>query len=332
MRRWRSGAWGVLILAAGLLQASSCSAQSAGAQYGGAQSGGAPIGPEAARALPFADAHVHVMPYMDPAQVLRTMDRLNIRWAGGALALGGPARDAAVARVLGARYIRATGTSAWLRLRQRGGPQALESPESAEFQSLLREVEADLRDGNSRVIGELHVNAMQSAASPVLQYKIRADGAGLRALAALAAKYGRPLALHAQWDADTAAEFQRLAASNREARIILLHAGNIASAAQIRALLEAHPNVVCDLSYRSPPQLKGRILDRAIFDGALREDWRALIEDHPGRFMAGIDDVQSWDDYEATLRNIRDGLLASLSPAAAERLSWRNASAWFGLQ
>ena len=34
------------------------------------------------------------------------------------------------------------------------------------------------------------------------------------ALAALAAKYGRPLALHAQWDADTAAEFQRLAASN----------------------------------------------------------------------------------------------------------------------
>jgi hypothetical protein len=332
MRRWGNGVQRMLILAAGLLLASPCFAQSGSAQSGDAPSGSAPIGPDAARALPFADAHFHVMPYMDPAQLLQAMDRLNIRWAGGALALGGPARDAAVARVLGARYIRATGTYAWLRLRQRGGPQALERPETAEFQSLLSEVEADLRDGNARVIGELHVNAMQSAASPVLRFKIRADGSGLSALAALAAKHRRPLALHAQWDADTAAEFQRLAASNREARIILLHAGNIASAAQIRALLEAHPNVVCDLSYRSPPQLKGRILDRTIFDGALREDWRALIEDHPERFMAGIDDVQSWDDYEATLRNIRDGLLASLSPAAAERLAWKNASAWFGLQ
>jgi len=332
MRRWGNGVQRMLILAAGLLLASPCFAQSGSAQSGDAPSGSAPIGPDAARTLPFADAHFHVMPYMDPAQLLQAMDRLNIRWAGGALALGGPARDAAVARVLGARYIRATGTYAWLRLRQRGGPQALERPETAEFQSLLSEVEADLRDGNARVIGELHVNAMQSAASPVLRFKIRADGSGLSALAALAAKHRRPLALHAQWDADTAAEFQRLAASNREARIILLHAGNIASAAQIRALLEAHPNVVCDLSYRSPPQLKGRILDRTIFDGALREDWRALIEDHPERFMAGIDDVQSWDDYEATLRNIRDGLLASLSPAAAERLAWKNASAWFGLQ
>lgn len=298
----------------------------------GAQSGASPIGPDAARALPFADAHFHVMPYMDPARLLQTMDRLNIRWAGGALALGGPARDAQVAQALGRRYIRATGTSPWLRLRQRAGPQALENAVSPEFQSLLREVEADLRDRDARVIGELHVNAMQSAASPVLKFRIRADGPGLQALAALAAKYRRPLALHAQWDPDTAEEFQRLAASNPEARIILLHAGNIASAAQIRALLEAHPNVYCDLSYRSPPQLQARLLERTIFDTALREDWRSLIEDHPERFMAGIDDVQSWEDYEATLGHIRGGLLANLSPDAAEKLAWKNARSWFGLE
>lgn len=315
--KWSAAAFGCLAIAA------AGSAQGQGSEA---------IGPQAVKTLPIADAHFHVMPYMDLGQLIEAMDRHNILWAGGASALGGPARNVEVVRMLGKRYIRPAGPAQWLGLKQRGGVAALENADGFDFRQALEAIEADLRDRGARVIGELHVNALQSAANPTVNHKIRADAPTLKALLALAGKYQRPLSLHAQWDADTAAEFQRLAESNRGARLILSHAGNTAGAADIRALLEKNPNVVCDLSFRSPPQLKGRNLGRTIFDDGLRAEWRSLIEDFPDRFSVGIDDVHSWDDYEATAKNIRFGLLANLSPGTAEKVAFRNAKEWFGLE
>ena len=101
----------------------------------------------------------------------------------------------------------------------------------------------------------------------------------------------------------------------------------------MREVLEKNPNISCDLSFRSPPQLKAKIMDRMVFDnGRLRGEWKKLIEDYPDRFIVGIDDVYSWADYDGTVNSIRTGLLANLAPDVAEKVAYKNAQAWFGLE
>jgi predicted TIM-barrel fold metal-dependent hydrolase len=283
--------------------------------------------------LPIIDAHFHVMPYMDLAELQKAMDRNGIRAAGGANAIGGPQRTIEVVNTLGARYIRATGQGQWLSLKQDGGVAALENADGPAFKSRLSSMEADLRDNGARVIGEIHVSSLNSAANERVYHKIRGDAPTLKAMFDLAGKYKRALNVHAEWSGDTARELTALAASNREARLILSHCGVIASASDIRDVFEKNSNILCDLSFRSPPQLKPKIMNRMVFDnGRLRDDWKKLIEDFPDRFIVGIDDVFNWADYEDTVRNIRTGLLANLKPDVAEKVAWKNAQALFGLE
>lgn len=292
----------------------------------------ATLGADAAKTMPIADAHFHAMPWMEVSQLIATMDRHGIRWAGGAAALGGPARNTEVGTALGDRFIMATGQIEWLSLKMDGDAAALEKADTPAFNQRLARIEEALRDRGARVIGEIHVNTSLTAANPRVQHKVRADADTLKALLNLAAKYKRPLNMHAQWDNDTAREFQRLAESNRSAWLILSHCGSTASASDMRELLQKHPNVGCDLSFRSPPQVAARVAGRVAFDTGLRSDWKKLIEDFPDRFVVGVDDVHNWPDYEATVNHIRFGLLANLRPDVAEKVAYKNAVAWFGLE
>jgi predicted TIM-barrel fold metal-dependent hydrolase len=166
----------------------------------------------------------------------------------------------------------------------------------------------------------------------MVHFKVRADSSTLEALLDLAGRYRRPLNLHAQWDSDTAQEVEQLAASNRGAQVMLAHCGSTADAAAIRRLFEHNANVVCDLSARGVPPLHGRGDSSAVDDErGIRGGWKRLIEDYPDRFAVGLDIPQNREEYEATVRAIRLGLLASLSPATAEKVAYRNAQAWFGL-
>ena len=282
--------------------------------------------------LTLVDGHFHVMPSMDLAELLDHMDRNGIRWAGAGGAPGGPQRIRAVIAALGDRYIRAAGGAPWLALARGGDAASLEGVGSPEFQALLNEVETGLRDRGARVIGEILVNNTDSAGPGVPSVKTRANGALLKALLDLAAKYKRPLMVHAQWDDDTAAEIRELAASNRNARLLLAHCGSTASAAEIRQLFEDNPNIVCDLSARNGAQLRGRYSSRAIFSPfGIQGDWARLIEDFPDRFIVGIDHARSWSEYDSAVESIRAGLLANLKPATAERVAHANAQAWYEL-
>jgi hypothetical protein len=57
-----------------------------------------------------------------------------------------------------------------------------------------------------------------------------------------------------------------------------------------------------------------------------------LIEDYPDRFMVAIDDVRSWDEYAGVVAAIRQGVLAKLSPATAEKVAYKNAVRLFSLK
>jgi hypothetical protein len=199
-------------------------------------------------------------------------------------------------------------------------------------QQRLAAIEAELRDRGARVIGEIHANARTTSPESMAQFKVRADSPTLKALLDLAGRYRRPLNLHAQWDPDTSQEVEQLAASNRGAQLMLAHCGSTADAAAIRRLFERNANVVCDLSARGVPPLHGRGDSFAVYDErGIRGGWKRLIEDYPDRFAVGLDIPQNWEEYEATVRAIRLGLLANLSPSTAEKVAYRNAQAWFDL-
>jgi len=289
-------------------------------------------GEEAAKTMPIADMHFHVMPFMTSGELGEHMDRNGIRWAGGAGGPDGPVRRAEMSGVFGKRYILYTGQSQWVGLKQSRGVAALEDAESPAFKNALERMEKELREG-ARVIGEIHVNTTTSAANPLLLLKIRADAPTLKAMLDLAAKYKRPLNVHAQWDADTAVQLGHLADANAQGVLLLSHCGVNASASDIRTFFEKHPNVLCDLSFRSPPQVRPRNADRIAFTAdSLRGEWKHLIEDFPERFMVGIDDVYNWADYDSVANNIRAGLLANLSPVTAEKVAYKNAVRLFGLE
>lgn len=201
----------------------------------------------------------------------------------------------------------------------------------------LRAADAVLGPEAARTVpiadAHFHVNARTSSPEPMVQFKVRADSPVLKALLDLAGKYKRPLNIHAQWDPDTAQEVEQLAASNRGAQVMLSHCGSTADAVAIRGLLERNANVACDLSARGAPPLKGGADRFAVYDErGIRGGWKQLIEDYPDRFAVGLDIPQSWEEYEAMVRAIHLGLLANLSPATAEKVAYRNAQTWFGLE
>ena len=169
---------------------------------------------------PIIDAHFHVMPYMNFDELRQAMDRNGIRAAGGAGAIGTAQRNSDVAAALGARYIRATGQAQWISLKQEGGVAALENADSPAFKARLAAMETDLRDNDARVIGEIHVSTLNSAANERVYHKIRGDAPTLKAMFDLAGKYKRALNVHAEWTGDTARELLALAAGNREARLV----------------------------------------------------------------------------------------------------------------
>jgi predicted TIM-barrel fold metal-dependent hydrolase len=109
-----------------------------------------------------------------------------------------------------------------------------------------------------------------------------------------------------------------------QARLIWAHTGiGGAPVARVRALLQRHPSLMGELSYR--PGL-------TCADGHLSPEWRELIAAFPQRFMVGSDTwVNSrWADYESLMAQARVWL-GDLPPAVAQQVAWGNAAALFSL-
>lgn len=306
---------------------------------GQAHAADAVLGAAAAKSVPIAYSHLHVMVWMDVQELAGYMDRNGIRWAGGAGIGGnkspgeGQSKFSEAVSILGRRYIRPTGQGQWLSLHRALNTAAAENPDMPAVKKALSVIEGELRDRGARVIGEIHVNARTTSPEAFTQFKARADSPTLKALFELAGMYNRPLNIHAQWDSDTAQEVERLAASNRQARLVLSHCGCFATDADIRGVFERNANVSCDLSTRSSPTIRARSAYQAVYnEGSILGGRKKLIEDYPDRFVVGVDVPQSWQEYATILRAIRFGLLANLSPETAEKVAYKNAQSWFGLE
>jgi hypothetical protein len=85
------------------------------------------------------------------------------------------------------------------------------------------------------VISEPHPNAETSAGLPQLARRLPTDAPLFKAL----------------YQLESVAQLARLLESGRNGTVVLSPCGKDAQTEQIRALLEQHPNVHCNLSYRS---------------------------------------------------------------------------------
>ena len=149
-------------------------------------------------------------------------------------------------------------------------------------------------------IGEFHL------------YGADADLPVPRRMVALA--QARGLLLHALSDADC---ISRLLAQWPEAHILWAHSG-FEQPQAVSALLRRYPRLWCDLAFRGD-HASGSQVDPA---------WRDAFQAFPDRFMLGTDTFtpERWH-YIPVHANSSRAWLASLPPALAEAIAWRNAEA-----
>jgi len=174
---------------------------------------------------------------------------------------------------------------------------------------VLRELAQGTAAGPYRGIGEFH-----------LYDSADADGPVARKLMQLAEQ--KDLAVLAHVD-DVAVD--RLMAHAPRARLIWAHTGiGGAPAARVRALLQRHPRLMGELSYR-PGLTDG--------GGHLSAEWKALLNEFPDRFLVGSDTWINarWQAYETLMREARVWL-GDLSPETARRIGWGNGATLFGLE
>jgi hypothetical protein len=171
-----------------------------------------------------------------------------------------------------------------------------------------QELASGTRAGPYRGLGEFHLYDSRNADGPIA-----------RRLMQLA--QARDLVVLAHVDDDA---IERLMAHAPRARLIWAHTGiGGVPIARVRELLQHHPTLMGELSYR-PGLTDG--------EGRLSAEWRALLSEHSERFLIGSDTWINprWSAYEALMAEARRWL-AGLPPEAARRIAWGNGARLFGL-
>lgn len=169
--------------------------------------------------------------------------------------------------------------------------------------SVIPHLEARLAKHRYVAIGEYHV------------YGADADTPVVRRVVELARQHR--LYLHSHSDADA---IERQFRQDPQARILWAHAG-FDRPERVREMLRRHPNLWCDLAFRSDHASGGRV------DPA----WREAFLEFPDRFLVGTDTFtpERWHYVVEHARWSREWL-ADLPPAVAEQIAWKNGERLFG--
>ena len=268
------------------------------------------------------DVHFHPAPTWDVYALTKLFDELGVAAAGN----GARESDALAAKFAQQhpdRFVPFGGNEPIRQLIAREGERAwtLQSPAAVEY---LAQLETALREKRYRGIGELVVNSVHSRSDKAAKYP--ADSPLMRRLWALSAKYDVPLSVHLDATPDSLEQMERLLVSDRGGTWIWAHTGwlPVANPSLLRRLLQAHPNLFCELSGRESVRriYRGDPIDN---DRVLKPDWKVLLEDFPDRFVIGTDvDPATMAAYAEEVGYWR-GILSQLSPLTAAKLAHGNA-------
>ena len=170
--------------------------------------------------------------------------------------------------------------------------------------SIYELIETEYRRGDYRGIGEFHLFGGQ------------ARGPWVKKTIDFAVEHD--LFLHAHTDEQA---LLALFEHNPKTKVIWAHTGFSVPAAQVRELIETHPALMCELSYREGIARVGR----------LTSEWRDLFARYSDRFLLGSDTWinERWYEYGSVMKGYRDWL-AQLPADQARRIAYENAERLFG--
>jgi predicted TIM-barrel fold metal-dependent hydrolase len=274
------------------------------------------------QALPIIDVHFHPAPTWDIYALAKLFDELGVSAAGNG-ARDSDALALKFSQQNPGRFIPFGGNEPIRQFTTREGERAW-TLQSAAVTDYLAQLETALREKRYKGIGELVANSTYSRSDKAAKYP--ADSPLMRRLWTLSAKYDVPLSVHLDATPDSLEQMERLLASDRAGTWIWAHTGWLPAAnpALLRRLLQAHPNLFCELSGRESIRriYRGDPIDE---DRVLKPAWKALLEDFPDRFVIGTDvDPATMGAYAEEIGYWR-GVLAQLSPATAAKLAHGNA-------
>jgi hypothetical protein len=279
---------------------------------------------EIASTVPIADLHMH------DALGMNRGKETGVLWGGLGSKRGGRFAWMSHKKMFGNRFIAWAGQTSFNNAYYSGGMAGMLDPNDPILMGLYEQSEKDLKDGVIVGLGEIFINNRTSHPRASFRRKGQVDAPGIRKFFDLVAKYDGFLAFHMQSDSDSMAQLGNLLASNRRGRVVWNHCGNKSTASDVRSMLDKHPNLFCELSFRYPPVAKKS--SRNIFDSSgINSSWRGLMEDHSDRFMIGTD-AHSGDEFEAAINTVRKGLLPYLKPDTARKIAYQNAQRLFGLK
>jgi hypothetical protein len=191
-----------------------------------------------------------------------------------------------------------------------------------------------IRDNHYAFIGEiLYTHGDKSHGEQTADGERFVDPAepGTAKLLAALKGSGVPLMTHWEvydWDRDWPA-MHKLYADWPEQTFIIPHMA-FGSPAQVRTILDSHPNVVMTISKKAEPQTalsdeaKGQLLGEPLADrcGRLDAEWKNTLEAYRDRLMFATDAHKNfrWLDYGRHADNLR-GVLSQLSPEAAAAIA-----------
>jgi Amidohydrolase len=139
----------------------------------------------------------------------------------------------------------------------------------------------------------------------------------------LAGSANAPVNIHQE--AFFAEELERAFQAAPETTFVWAHAGH-GPAETARGVLRRNPNVLADLSARTPWIGPGTVLLRS--DGTLDEVWAGVLEDYADRVLVGLDlfaPAHYQSGYVTQLVNYYRGLLGQLDPGVADLIGHANA-------
>ncbi len=166
-------------------------------------------------------------------------------------------------------------------------------------------IESEYKRGYYRGVGEFHIYG-RSAESPLARKTVD-----------FAVEHDLFLLAHCD---DLAVEL--IFAHNPKAKIIWAHTGFSTALTRVRALLEKHPTLMGELSYRSGIAEGG---------GQVSAEWREMFARHSDRFLLGSDTWinQRWAGYDLIMKDYR-AWLADLPADQARRIAYGNAERLYG--
>ncbi len=288
--------------------------------------------------LPIIDAHGHLQGKMSAEDLIKLMDlagvsRIVLQPSVGLGSTDEQALD--YTRRFPGRFIPFIGFQ--------DGPLATPgelwlAPNQQEL-NFLSQVEGKLGSGRFFGWGEIVLRYYGHEATPAggkePEINRPADSPLMFRIADLATRYRAPMNIHAEGEPLVVAAMGRLLSTHPDAQVIWAHNCGRQSAAEIRRLLNGHPNLFCDLGgmtntrdgYGSgwPRTMPWTFL---VDDpsGQLFPEMKELFEEFPDRFMVGMD-VYFLNSYQFYLpRALRfRRWFPQLEPTTAAKLAHENA-------